>query len=96
MNKLSTQLSKFRTLQLLKDPTLSIDVSNSDPSLTYRLLRLLNTAAFGFSMKITSIRHAIVLMGIRRLKYRLRIVVLKLAMSIKSIEKQINPFQTRE
>ncbi|MBT8341632.1 MAG: HDOD domain-containing protein [Desulfatitalea sp.] len=76
----STHLSKFRILQLVEDPTVStdkaIEVINGDPSLTYRLLRLLNTAAFGFSMKITSVRHAVMLMGMRRMKYWLRMVVL--------------------
>ena len=76
----STSLSKLRILQQIEDPTVStekiIEMINTDPSITYRLLRLLNTAAFGFSMKINSVRHAVMLLGNRRLKYWLRMVVL--------------------
>lgn len=76
----STSLSKLRILQEIENPAASadtmIEMINADPSITYRLLRLLNTTAFGFSMKITSIRHAVMLMGNRRLKYWLRMVVL--------------------
>ena len=51
------------------------EIIEADPSITYRLLRLLNTPAFGFSMKITSIRHAILLLGNKRLCYWLRMIV---------------------
>jgi EAL and modified HD-GYP domain-containing signal transduction protein len=70
----------LRVIQQIEDPAVStdqiIETINADPSITYRLLRLLNTAAFGFSMKITSVRHAVMLMGNRRLKYWLRMVAL--------------------
>jgi len=51
------------------------EIIEADPSISYRLLRLLNTPAFGFSIKITSIRHAILLLGSKRLSYWLRMVV---------------------
>jgi c-di-GMP phosphodiesterase len=54
----------------------SVDLINSDPRFTYRLLRLLNSAAFGFSMKISSVRHGFILLGITRIRYWLRMVVL--------------------
>jgi len=76
----STGLTKLRILKLIEDPSVStdeiIEVIKNDPSLTYRLLRLLNTAAFGFSMKINSVSHAVMLMGMRRLKYWLHMAVL--------------------
>jgi EAL and modified HD-GYP domain-containing signal transduction protein len=75
----STELSKFRILQALMNPSFSAqemaEIIEADPSITYRLLRLLNTPAFGFSIKITSIRHAILLLGSKRLSYWLRMVV---------------------
>jgi EAL and modified HD-GYP domain-containing signal transduction protein len=39
-----------------------------EPALTYRLLRCLNSPAFGFRSEIRSIRHALTLMGERQLR----------------------------
>ena len=39
-----------------------------EPALCYRLLRCLNSAAFGFASEIRSVRHAIALMGETQLK----------------------------
>ncbi len=76
----STQTSKLRILAGLNDPSVGIDeivhLISADPSIIYCLLRLMNSAAFGFSMKIESVRHAVTLLGIRRVKYWLRMVVL--------------------
>lgn len=76
----STEISKLRVLQALEDPNVAAqDLEKAiaaDPSITYRLLRFLNSAAFGFSIKISSIRHAVTLLGIKRLKNWLRMVIL--------------------
>lgn len=76
----SSELSKFRILSKLNETVLEIDelvsIVNSDIPITYRLLKLMNSAAFGFSMKIESVRHAIVLLGSKRLIYWLRMVVM--------------------
>lgn len=76
----SSDLSRFRILQLIDNATVSaeelLQVIAADTSITYRLLRFLNSAAFGFSMKISSVRHAIVLLGSNRLRYWLRMVVM--------------------
>lgn len=76
----STDLARFRILQLIDNPAVTaeelVQVIASDTSITYRLLRFLNSAAFGFSMKIGSVRHAIVLLGSNRLRYWLRMVVM--------------------
>lgn len=76
----SGQLSRLKILTALNSPTLTpdeiIDVVSVDPTITYRLLRLLNSAAFSFSMKIDSIRHAVTLLGINRMRYWLRMVVM--------------------
>lgn len=39
-----------------------------DPSLAFKLLRYLNSAAFGLSVEVSSFRHAIMLLGYARLK----------------------------
>lgn len=40
----------------------------NDPSLAFRLLRYLNSAAFGLSVEITSFRHALMMLGYAKLK----------------------------
>lgn len=86
----STELSKLRVLQAVEDPSANPQqiekVIAADPSITYRLLRFLNSAAFGFSIKIASIRHAITLLGVRRLKSWLRMVILSDLLGNKSPE----------
>jgi len=76
----SSQSSKIRILSAINNANLDtekiIELVNSDPSITYRLLRLLNSAAFGLSMKIETIRHAVVLLGNSRMRYWLRMVIL--------------------
>ena len=39
-----------------------------DPSLAFKLLRFLNSAAFGLAVEVSSFRHAIMLLGYARLK----------------------------
>lgn len=39
-----------------------------DPSLAFKLMRYINSAAFGFQVEIGSFRHAIMLLGYKRLK----------------------------
>ncbi len=72
--------AKIRILAALNEPDLEIEeivnLVTSDLSITYRLLRLLNSAAFGFSMKIESIQHAVSLLGANRMRHWLRMVVL--------------------
>ncbi len=86
----TTDISKFRVLETVEDPSTTTDtiesVISADPSITYRLLRFLNSAAFGFSIKIASIRHAVTLLGLKRLKNWLRMVVLSDLLGNKSSE----------
>jgi c-di-GMP phosphodiesterase len=86
----TTQISKLRVLQAIEDPSVTpakIQTAiAADPSITYRLLRLLNSAAFGFSIKIRSIRHAVTLLGLKRLKNWLRMVILSDLLGDKSPE----------
>lgn len=43
-------------------------VLKSDPTLAFRLLRFINSAAFGLRVEVTSFRHALMLLGHLRLK----------------------------
>ena len=43
-------------------------VLTADPSLAFRLLRYINSAAFGLRVEVTSFKHALMLLGYQRLK----------------------------
>jgi EAL and modified HD-GYP domain-containing signal transduction protein len=43
-------------------------VLNADPALAFRLLRYLNSAAFGLRAEVTSFRHGLMMVGYQRLK----------------------------
>lgn len=43
-------------------------VLKNDPQLAFRLIRYLNSAAFGLSVEISSFRHALMMLGYRKLK----------------------------
>lgn len=45
-----------------------IDIIASDPPLAYRLLKFINSSAFGFKAKVDSLRRAVALMGVRTLR----------------------------
>ena len=44
-----------------------VSVLETDPGLSVRLLRLVNSAGYGLKVRVTSVRHAAVLVGTRRL-----------------------------
>lgn len=72
--------SKLRLLKAIENEATDADqlaeIVRTDPSITYRLLRFLNSAAFGFSVKIDTVRRAVMLIGAKRTKYWLRMVVM--------------------
>jgi EAL and modified HD-GYP domain-containing signal transduction protein len=73
------------SLQLLIDIIQRIDqerdldslavLIESSPTLAFRLLALLNSAAGGLRIEVTSVRHAIMLLGYRRLKQWLSLLL---------------------
>ena len=52
------------------------DILQRDVSLTYRLLKYINSAAFGLDQKIESIKRAMILLGREQLLQWLRVVIL--------------------
>ena len=62
----------LRTIAQINDPNADIeDVANLielDPNLSFKLLRVINSAAQGLTRKITSIREAVVYIGLNRLR----------------------------
>ncbi len=67
-----TDLQTVVELISLTDKAAPIDalenVLRRDPSLAYRLMRYINSPAFGLSVEIASFRHAIMMLGYERLK----------------------------
>lgn len=54
-------------------------VLKGDPTLAFRLLRLINCAAFGLRVEVTSFRHALMLLGHMRLKRWLSLLLVSAA-----------------
>jgi c-di-GMP-related signal transduction protein len=66
------RLAYARLLAALNDPNVRVsnveDLIKHDASLTYRVLRCINSAAYGIRREIQSIRQAVVLLGLEQIK----------------------------
>lgn len=66
----SHELSALRLLALLDRADANIDevveALSRDPTLSYRLLLVINSAAFGLRRRVDSLRQALVMLGLRR------------------------------
>lgn len=62
----------FELKKVTDDPTKTLndagDIIEKDPGLTARLLKIVNSAFYGFPAKISTVSHAITLIGIRELE----------------------------
>ena len=76
----SNQLSTLRLVVLLQDPSVAIDkveeAISLDPTLSYRLLKVINSAAFGLSREVESLRQALVLLGLKRIQNWVTLLVM--------------------
>lgn len=74
----ANRINYLRLLQAISRPELEPreleDAIKGEASLCYRLLRYLNSAAFGFRTEIKSIRHALAILGEREVRRWLRLV----------------------
>lgn len=74
------KMNYLRILQEINAPDISFDnleaVIKHDVSLSYKLLRFLNSTFFAFSAQVESIRHALVLLGVREIKKWVNLVAL--------------------
>jgi len=68
----ASRVNTLRMLAKLQDPTVDVKdlelIVAEDVTMSYRLLRYINSAAFSLRKKIESIRHAIVYLGLREVK----------------------------
>lgn len=67
--------SRLRRLELLTTLTADdvqvkvvVDLTSADPALSYRVLRATNNAASGLTGRVSSVRDAVVLLGLRRVR----------------------------
>jgi len=74
------KITYLSMLKKLYDPLFELneleDIIKRDVSLTYKLLRFINSAAYGFKVTIRSISHALLLLGKREVKRWLTIIVM--------------------
>jgi EAL and modified HD-GYP domain-containing signal transduction protein len=74
------KLNYLHILQKIHEPVLELDaveeIIKRDVSLTYKLLRFINSACFGFRVTVRSVRHALNLLGKREIKNWLTIIVM--------------------
>ena len=84
------RLNYVRMLQVVSKPELEPrEIENAikgEASLCYRLLRYMNSAAFGFANEIHSVRHALSILGEREVRRWVRLVVTLSAGQNKSSE----------
>jgi len=68
----SNGVAMVRLASVLQDPSLQLSelerLISSDVALSYRLLRYINSAYFGMSQRISSIMHAVTLLGLQNVK----------------------------
>ncbi|MEF9997043.1 MAG: HDOD domain-containing protein, partial [Burkholderiaceae bacterium] len=60
----------LRLLRLVRDDADINDIDaalKQDPALAFKLLRLVNSAAFGLSVQITSFQHAVMMLGYKKM-----------------------------
>jgi EAL and modified HD-GYP domain-containing signal transduction protein len=77
----SSRLGTLRLIAVLQNDDCSmIDVErliSQDVSLTYRLLRCINSSYYGFDKKIDSIRHAVIILGLEKLRQLCALIALR-------------------
>lgn len=76
----ANEAAKLQILKQLSQPDFQLqelaDTINTDPSLSYRLFRYINSAGMGLTKKVESVRHATALLGQQKISQWLRAVIL--------------------
>ncbi len=75
----ASQLHYVRLLEMVSRPEINVleleRLLKQEASISYRLLRYLNSPIFGMALEITSIRHAMAILGEREMRRWIRLVV---------------------
>ena len=79
--KLSTsEVNKIKLLKELSGPEIEparlVEIIRTDLSISYRLLKYINSAFFGLQIKVTSIPRAVSMLGLKNLRQWLQVVIL--------------------
>jgi len=86
----SHKFTYLRVLHLLSEPDWELgrveQVLKTDPSLAFKLLRFVNSAAVGIRHRVSTLRHALVLLGERLLRRWLLVAVTTLLLEDKPCE----------
>lgn len=86
----TNRLAVLRLLALLQNPNLDFSdletIIGQDVSLSYRILRYINSAQYYFAKKISSTRHAVTLLGINTLRRWVTILTLSNLDDVKPFE----------
>ncbi|MCM1988629.1 EAL and HDOD domain-containing protein [Oceanirhabdus seepicola] len=73
--------SSIKILQMIQKDTFSLevmeDIIKRDVSISYKLLRLINSSYYGFGSKINSIKQAIVILGMDEIKKWISLIMIK-------------------
>jgi EAL and modified HD-GYP domain-containing signal transduction protein len=76
----SSEFAALRLLSLLEDPSASVSAVEAaislDPTLSYRLLQVINSAAFSVRHRVDSLRQALILLGLQRVQGWVTLMVL--------------------
>jgi len=76
----SNEVSRFKLMQAIEKTDIDFnqlaETIQADASISFRLLSYLNSGAFGLRQKVTSIQQAVSLLGWRKMKNWLRVVLL--------------------
>jgi EAL and modified HD-GYP domain-containing signal transduction protein len=76
----ASRISLLRLLTCLYDPDVDMreleDLIRQDVSLSYRLLRMVNSAYYALDTKVESIRHALVILGLKQIRAWLTILAM--------------------
>ncbi len=79
----SNKLATLHLLSRLQDPDVEFDelesIVKNDPSLSFKLLRYINSPSFGLGDSVSSIKQALVLLGLSALKRWMTLIVLSSA-----------------
>lgn len=84
------QLVLVQLIKKLQDPNVEFeeieDLISKDPGLTYKLLRLLNSAAIAMPRKINSIREGLVILGMKAIKTWTNLIIMS---ELQSVPKEL-------
>ncbi|MDP3430394.1 MAG: HDOD domain-containing protein, partial [Desulfomicrobium sp.] len=76
----ASQVNKFKLLRELSAPEVDssrlVEIIQTDLSISYRLLKYINSAFFGLQIRVTSIPRAVSMLGCRNLRQWLQVVIL--------------------